>query len=135
MKTAYYYYYYSVYRFFMTGSDDSVNDWKAMGVIQILQSIFILSIITLILAIRKYSGLPQRPVLIVFPIEIGLAVINYYSFLHLRKWKKYEATFKAYSKKTVILGRIGVLLSTLLIIAFFVFSLNIYKNINWNQYR
>ena len=124
MKKIYYLLFYKLYLFFKSISDDGFADWKSALVIQTLQIFGLLILFfQLILVTKNKNLLPDIDSrFIAIPIGIGLAIFNYYVFLHYRGWKAYQDEFKMYSKQKnrvinfivfcVVFGTLSILIFT-----------------------
>ena len=125
LNKAYYLLYYKLYRFFE--SIDNYNmglyDLKAGVVIESIQIFIVLTIGIQIEVITTYSVLSKVDLSLWILLPIALAFINYYSFNHKERWKKFEKEFKTYSKPKTTLINYVVLLFCILILGFLVFSL------------
>lgn len=131
IRKAYYYLFYKLNSFFENVSDDGFADWKAGLIVQTLEIFVFLTVGGWYAIFTKKNILPDNPFWIVLPIAIGLALLNYFTFLHHDRWKKYEEEFKKQPKKKRTMGSWMVFLFILLVISSMIFMFYNLSQIDW----
>jgi hypothetical protein len=104
---------------FKAVSDDGWDDFKASIVLNALEIYFGFSIFNLISLILKRNLLPltrQWELVIVIGGGVAIAVANHYWFQHRKGWVRFEAEFKAYSARKLLLGRAALFAVVLLLV-------------------
>lgn len=137
MKKAYYLLFYKLYSFFKSISDDGFADWKSALVIQTLQIFGLLILFfQLILTTKNKNLLPNiDSKFIAIPLGIGLAIFNYYIFLHYKGWKEFEAEFKGYSKQKNLVINLTVFFTVFVVLAILIFTFYQMSLVDWSTYR
>lgn len=104
---------------FKAAFDDGWEDWKALLVITVAM-LFAAFTVTFLLSIGfQHFLLPtssERFLIVWGPITIGLAFTNYYALVADRKWVRFEAEFRHYSRTMLVWSGIAVWATLILFI-------------------
>lgn len=122
MKKAYYYLFYKLHRFAISISDDSLNDYKPVIFITILEVLLMIQSFVWYFAITNNKMEFSNPKAVLFPIILLISGFNYYYFLQNNKWKNYTAEFEEYDNKKKYLGSVVVFLVVLAILGGLILS-------------
>jgi heme/copper-type cytochrome/quinol oxidase subunit 3 len=135
LKKAYYYLYYKIYKFDKSISDDSLNEWKPLITIVLLNIFLFFQIFNWYSIITKQNINIKNPALLAFPVAFLLTIMNYMYFLHKNKWKNYIGEFEKYDKSKKRIGGFKVLFIVAIIFGGLIYSYYRLSLIDWKQYK
>jgi len=136
MKKYYYLLFYEIYKFFKSTSDHGWSAWKAFVIISCAQALLIVEIdVWCDIIFREKNIQFLNTYIIVIPLSIILAVVNYYPLLYNEHWRQYEDEFNSYSKQKRSLIGLFVFLFLTVIVMGLIFAFYQMSLIDWSKYR
>ena len=136
MKRAYCYIHYKFYKFFETIPLRWSSEWKAEGLLMVLEIWLLISILVYYKVFNKSDLIDrefERPIGIV--VVIILVFVKYFVFEKNKRWLAYVKEFDALPKSKNRLGTLIVGLIVFLIITNTIFSFYLMSQIDWSLYR
>lgn len=136
IKEMYQYVYYKIYKSFSNSVFDAWSEWRASGILAIIEIFFIFSLLNYYqIFINRYFVLPGNTIIWVLFLVLILGYLIYISFHHTDQWQPIVKKFDAWPKRKNQWGTFIVWFIILLIILNLGFSFYLASQIDWTLYR
>lgn len=134
LKDSYDYFFYKLYKFFEAAPSKWWSDWKAGGLMLVLEILTFISILNYYTVITKADFSDDFLFMTAMIIVAVLVVLKYFTILHKDRWRAIIKKFDGYKKSQNILGTWLVLIVVVFLIANVAFSFYLMSKIDWKKY-
>lgn len=102
-------------------ADDNLHDWKALLILSFLQCVLIYSVGILVEELVGKFLLSNDVLFGAGPLSITVGLLNYLFLLHNDRWRRFEGSFRSYSRTrrrvSAFLIALGMIATIVLFIA------------------